>query len=140
LATDRHQNNRIDSSEDVLGFVQGLLNRYEVLFDKVIFLRPLKRLAHELDQASPSQYCQFQQSSVGKCYVIISENLLREAESGDKWFLKGVPYLPGWKSPMAFYLLVEIAHHKHVPWSNNRCEQWALNELCSANNIYYLES
>jgi hypothetical protein len=135
-----HQNSQIDSSEDVLGFVQDLLNRYEVLFDKVIFLRPIKKLLHELDQTSLSQHCQFHQSGVGKCYVIISENLLREAERGDKWFLKGVPYLPGWKSPITFYLLVEIAHYKHAPWSSNRCEQWALNELCSANNICYLES
>lgn len=133
---DSYQNRQIDLSGDILGFVQGLLNRYEVLFDKIIFLRPIKKLVHELDQASPSHYCQFQQSGAGKCYVLISEKLLKEAGNRDRWFLKGFSHLPDWKSPMAFYLLVEIAHHKHAPWSSNRCERWALNELCSTNHIH----
>lgn len=132
-----HQSNLIDPSGDILDFIQDLLNRYEVLFDKVIFLRPLKRLAHELDQASPSHCCQIKPAAAGKCYVMISEELLRGVGSDNRWFLKDVVYLPEWKSPMAFYLLVEIAHHKQALWSDNRCERWALNELCSINHIHH---
>jgi hypothetical protein len=136
MAMGRHQNNRIDSSGEILNFVQGLLNRHEVSFDKVIFLRPLKKLAHEWDQALLSHYCQIKPADAGKCYVMISENLLEGVESSNRWFLKDIADLPEWKSPMAFYLLVEIAHYKQTLWSNNRCERWALNELCSTNHIH----
>ena len=135
-----HQNDLIDSSEDELDIVQGLLTRYEVSFDKVIFLRPIKKLAHELDKDTLSRHCQIKSIGVGKCYVIISENLLEKVEKSSKGFLSAFGGSSDWKTTITFYLLVEIAHYKWAPWSRNRCEQWAMNELCSANNIYYLES
>ncbi|MDT8377228.1 MAG: hypothetical protein RQ867_10900 [Mariprofundaceae bacterium] len=127
----RHQNYRIDSSGDVVDFVQRLLNRYEVAFDKIILLRPIKKLVHESDKDTLSRHCQIKPVGVGKCYVIISENLLEKVEESGKEFLWAFGGPSDWKSPITFYLLVEIAHYKWTPWSDNRCEQWAINELCS---------
>ncbi len=116
------------SAKEAQIYVHGLLHRYEIPFKKVIFVRPIRVLAHELGESSRIPYCKIEQSSNGECYVIISEDILKEECEG---FLSGFGTSAEWKSAIAFNLLIEIARYKYLQFSQNRCEQWALNEFCS---------
>ncbi len=116
------------SAKEAQLYVHGLLHRYEIPFKKAIFVRPIRVLAHELGDSPCMPHCKIEQSGNGECYVIISENILKEECKG---FFSGFGTPTGWKSAIAFNLLIEIARYKHLQFSRNRCEQWALNELCS---------
>lgn len=125
------QDQKIISVKEAQTFVYGLLRRYEISFEKVIFVRPIKMMAHEFDDSALPQQCKIEPANNGKCYVIISESLLSDVKESCEGFLRASGTPNNWQLSTAYNLLLEIAHYKYLHWSINRCKRWALNEVFS---------